>query len=111
MCGAEPDGPHGGEPLDTVGPSLLGYLARRVAATVVLLATVVVVVFLLISLAPGDTALTLAGSAGGDPEYLARLRERLGLDQPSRTRRGRTSSGSCGATWDSRPSRADRCWR
>lgn len=42
---------------------------------------VTAVTFLLITLAPGDTALTLAGSGGGDPEYLALLRRRLGLDR------------------------------
>lgn len=42
---------------------------------------VTAITFLLISLAPGDTAVTLAGSGGGDPEYLALLRQRLGLDR------------------------------
>lgn len=38
------------------------YVLRRLAGTVVLLAAVVILTFLLISLVPGDTALTLAGS-------------------------------------------------
>lgn len=58
------------------------YVLRRLAGTVVLLAVVVVLTFLLISLVPGDTALTLAGSGGGDPAYLTLLRQRLGLDRP-----------------------------
>lgn len=58
------------------------YVGRRLVATVVLLALVAAVTYVLISLAPGDTALTLAGSAGGDPEYLDALRERLGLNRP-----------------------------
>lgn len=58
------------------------YVGRRLVATVVLLALVATVTYVLISLAPGDTALTIAGSAGGDPEYLDALRERLGLDRP-----------------------------
>lgn len=60
---------------------MLQYLVRRVAGSVLLLVVVVAVTFLLIRLAPGDTALTLAGSGGGDPEYLALLRERLGLNR------------------------------
>lgn len=60
---------------------MLRYLARRLVGTVVLLVVVVAVTFLLIRLAPGDTAVTLAGSGGGDPAYLERLRERLGLDR------------------------------
>jgi len=40
-------------------------------------------VFLLLQLAPGDAAQVLAGEAGtADAEYLANLREQLGLDRP-----------------------------
>jgi len=60
---------------------LLGYLTRRLVGTVVLLVIVIALTFLLIRLAPGDTAVTLAGSGGGDPAYLATLRNRLGLDR------------------------------
>jgi len=58
------------------------YVARRVAGMLALLGVVVVLTFLLLSAAPGDTALALAGSSGADPEYLALLRERLGIDAP-----------------------------
>lgn len=58
------------------------YVGRRVAGTLGLLGVVVVLTFLLVSAAPGDTALALAGSASADPEYLALLRERLGIDAP-----------------------------
>lgn len=61
---------------------MLWYLLRRLVGTLILAVVVAVVTFALISLAPGDTALTLAGSAGGDPEYLALLRQHLGLDRP-----------------------------
>lgn len=61
--------------------SLLWFLVRRSAGVVVLVVAVTALTFLLISLAPGDTAVTLAGSGGGDPEYLALLRQRLGLDR------------------------------
>ncbi len=60
---------------------MLRYLARRLVGSVVLLVVVVAITFLLIRLAPGDTAVTLAGSGGGDPAYLALLRERLGLNR------------------------------
>lgn len=58
------------------------YVARRLAETLALLVVVVVVTFVLVSLAPGDTAQVLAGASGSDPEYLALLREKLGLDRP-----------------------------
>lgn len=60
---------------------MLQYLARRLTGAILLLFVVVAVTFLLIRLAPGDTAVTLAGSGGGDPEHLALLRERLGLNR------------------------------
>jgi len=60
---------------------LLQYLARRLAGATLLLLAVVAVTFLLIRLAPGDAAVTLAGSGGGDPEHLALLREHLGLNR------------------------------
>lgn len=47
-----------------------------------LLAVVVAATFLLVSLAPGDTAQVLAGSSGAGPEYLAEIRQRLDLDRP-----------------------------
>ncbi len=60
---------------------MLRYLARRLAGSALLLVAVTAVTFLLIRLAPGDTAVTLAGSGGGDPHYLAVLREHLGLNR------------------------------
>lgn len=60
---------------------MLPYLARRLVGSVLLLVAVIAATFLLIGLAPGDTAVTLAGSGGSDPEYLASLRERLGLNR------------------------------
>lgn len=47
-----------------------------------LLAVVAAATFVLINLAPGDTAQALAGQSGADPEYLALIRERLQLDRP-----------------------------
>lgn len=47
-----------------------------------LLAAVAAATFVLISLAPGDTAQVLAGQSGADPAYLELIRERFGLDRP-----------------------------
>lgn len=58
------------------------FLGRRLVAGVVLLAVVAATTFGLVRLAPGDTAQVLAGQAGADPEYLALIRERFGLDRP-----------------------------
>jgi len=59
---------------------MLWYVARRLAGTLGLLVAVVVITFGLIHFAPGDVAQVLAGQAG-DPQYLAELREQLGLDR------------------------------
>ena len=58
------------------------FLARRLVSGTLLLAVVTAATFLLISLAPGNTAQVLAGQAGADPEYLALISERLQLDRP-----------------------------
>ena len=58
------------------------FLVRRLVTGVVLLAVVTAATFGLVRLAPGDTAQVLAGQAGADPEYLALIRERFGLDRP-----------------------------
>jgi len=59
----------------------MGYLFRRLAATLPVMAVVAVVVFLLIHLSPGDPAALIAGDlATGDD--IARLHVALGLDQP-----------------------------
>ena len=48
-----------------------------------LLMAVIVLNFILIQIAPGDVALTLAGEQGsGSPEFLAEIRARFGLDRP-----------------------------
>lgn len=58
------------------------FLVRRLVSGAALLAVVTAATFVLISLAPGDTAQVLAGQAGADPEYLALIRERFQLDRP-----------------------------
>ncbi|MBA2294027.1 MAG: ABC transporter permease [Actinobacteria bacterium] len=58
------------------------FLVRRLISGVLLLVAVATATFVLISLAPGDTAQVFAGQAGADPEYLELIRERLQLDRP-----------------------------
>jgi peptide/nickel transport system permease protein len=57
------------------------YVVRRLFATIVVMAVVAFVVFLLLYLTPGDPAAILAGDAATSDD-IARIRERLGLDQP-----------------------------
>ncbi len=59
----------------------MGYLLRRLAATLPVMAVVAVVVFLLIHLSPGDPAALIAGDLATTDD-IARLRLALGLDQP-----------------------------
>jgi len=59
----------------------MGYLLRRVAATLPVMAVVAVVVFLLIHLSPGDPAALIAGDLATEDD-IARLREALGLNLP-----------------------------
>lgn len=59
----------------------MGYILRRLAATVPVMAVVAVVVFLLIHLSPGDPAALIAGDLA-TADDIARLRGALGLDQP-----------------------------
>ncbi|SKD04926.1 ABC-type dipeptide/oligopeptide/nickel transport system, permease component [Burkholderia sp. CF099] len=62
---------------------LLRYVVARLAQMVPTLLLVVLTAFALLKLAPGDMAQAIAGEAGGgSPEYLARLRESFGMNQP-----------------------------
>ena len=60
---------------------MLGYIARRLASTVVVMAIVGVFVFMLLHLSPGDPAAIIAGD-NASPEQIAGIRQRLGLDDP-----------------------------
>lgn len=60
---------------------MLGLLMRRLAFTIPMLVVVSFCVFSLIVLVPGDPATALAGE-NPDPEQIAAVRERLGLDDP-----------------------------
>ena len=63
-------------------PAFAVFLVRRLFAGALLLVAVAATTFLLVSLAPGDTAQVLAGQSGADPAYLELLRERFGLNRP-----------------------------
>jgi peptide/nickel transport system permease protein len=60
---------------------VFAYVVRRLFATIVVMAVVAFVVFLLLYLTPGDPAAILAGDAATS-EDIARIREKLGLDDP-----------------------------
>ncbi len=58
-------------------------IAKRVGYGLLLLVAVLVLNFILISIAPGDIADTIAGDMGGaDAEVMEEIRVRYGLDQP-----------------------------
>lgn len=59
----------------------MGYILRRLLATLPVMAVVALVVFLLIHLSPGDPAALIAGDMASE-EDIARLRSALGLDRP-----------------------------
>ncbi len=60
---------------------MLGYIARRVLSTVPVMGVVALFVFLMLRLSPGDPAAVIAGDYA-TAEDIARIRERLGLDEP-----------------------------
>ncbi len=62
---------------------MTGYIARRLLHGLFLVAGVVVVNFVLLRLAPGDTATAIAGEMGGaTADVLAAIRADYGLDRP-----------------------------
>lgn len=65
-------------------------VASRLVQAIGLVLAVIVLSFTLIQLAPGDTAIVLAGESGaGDPEVIAEIREQYGLDDSYVTQLGR----------------------
>lgn len=60
---------------------MLGYVLRRVLATVPVMVVVVVLVFALLRLAPGDPAAVIAGDYATAAD-IERIREQLGLNDP-----------------------------
>jgi peptide/nickel transport system permease protein len=66
---------------------VFAYVVRRLGATVVVMAVVAFVVFALLYFTPGDPAAILAGDAATSDD-IAKIRAKLGLDQPFFTRFG-----------------------
>ncbi|MDO5603643.1 MAG: ABC transporter permease [Paracoccus sp. (in: a-proteobacteria)] len=64
-------------------PAILTYALRRILQALPVVLLIMAGGFLLIQLAPGDTVDALVGDMGGaDPNFVARLRQEYGLDQP-----------------------------
>ena len=66
---------------------MIGYISRRVLATIPVMLVVAVLVFSLLYFTPGDPAAIIAGDQA-TPEDLARIRIALGLDRPFLVRFG-----------------------
>lgn len=61
----------------------LSFFALRLGRVVLVVLAVLIGTFLLLRLAPGDPALTMASAAGlDDPAYVEQLRHDMGLDRP-----------------------------
>lgn len=60
---------------------MLGYILRRLLATIPVMGTVAVIVFMLLHLTPGDPAALIGGDLAS-AEDLRLIRERLGLERP-----------------------------
>jgi peptide/nickel transport system permease protein len=60
---------------------VLGFVARRLLATIPVIGMVAIFVFLMLRLTPGDPAAVIAGDYANDAQ-IAEIREKLGLDQP-----------------------------
>jgi len=65
---------------------MLAMIARRLLSLIPVLLVVTFVVFMLVELAPGDAATSVAGGANATPEKVEQVREELGLDRPVLTR-------------------------
>jgi peptide/nickel transport system permease protein len=61
---------------------VFAYIIRRILATIPVMAVVALFVFSLLYLSPGDPAVIIAGDTA-TLEDIARIREKLGLDQPA----------------------------
>lgn len=73
----------------SVMSGLASLLARRLLSSIPILVIVSFAVFLLISLVPGDAAVTLAGGANATPEAIEQVRSDLHLDDPIIVQYGR----------------------
>ncbi len=76
---------------------MLGYILRRIAATVPVMLIVAALVFLMLRLTPGDPAAIIAGDNANDAQ-IAAIRSRLGLDAPLVLSSSSGSATCCAAT-------------
>jgi peptide/nickel transport system permease protein len=60
---------------------MLGFILRRLLATIPVLGMVALFVFFMLRMTPGDPAAVLAGD-NGTPQQIEEIREQLGLNQP-----------------------------
>src|SRR6188474_1322721 len=60
---------------------MLGYVVRRILATIPVMGVVALFVFSLLYIAPGDPAAVIAGDQA-TPADVERIRQSLGLDRP-----------------------------
>ena len=60
---------------------MLGYVLKRLLATIPVMATVAVIAFALLHMTPGDPAALIGGDLA-TPDDLRRIREQLGLERP-----------------------------
>ncbi len=60
---------------------MLGYILKRIAATIPVMGVVALFVFLMLRLSPGDPAAVIAGDYA-TAEDIVRIREQLGLNEP-----------------------------
>ena len=81
---------------------MLGFVVRRVLATIPVLAMVAIFVFLMLRLTPGDPAAIIAGDNANSAQ-IAEISERLGLDRPIPSS-SRSGSASCCRATSANPS-------
>ena len=72
---------------------MIAYLCKRVAGLVALLIAISILVFMIIRLIPGNPALVILGTAGGNPATVARLDHQLGLDAAGKTHEASEAGG------------------
>src|SRR5437016_9550531 len=60
---------------------MIGFIAKRLVATIPVILVVALIIFLLLFLTPGDPAIVIAGDQA-TVDDVARIRTQLGLDQP-----------------------------
>ena len=81
---------------------MLGFILRRLFATIPVLGMVALFVFFMLRMTPGDPAAVLAGD-NGTPQQIEEIREQLGLNKPILTQltiwAGRLLQGDLGESF------------